>query len=252
MGLSGLRLRLAGGAPAPVFVVCGLGGHERVTDLGAVETVAVCNTPRQAGVLLVAGRLTRSLVAPALQAHDQMPRPRLVVRWPLAADDPGDQGAVFPEALVVGGSAATVATAVAAAYGRLLAGTQPSSPALLLDVEPAPWRGVGPYGTGGKGMTGGVPFGRPLAVRAPDRDLLELDQLRLRLGPLLASLPAGLVLDVALQGDVVQSAVVAHNPYRLYPGDPALPRSASVDVFEQARHEAVLVADLERARARHH
>ncbi len=50
-----------------------------------------------------------------------------------------------------------------------------SSPPILPDVEPSPWRGVGPYGQGGKGMTGGVPYGRPLAGRGPDRDGLELD-----------------------------------------------------------------------------
>ena len=252
MGLNSLRIRLAGAAPAPVFVVCGLGGRERVVDLYAEPGLQVYSTPRHAGVLLVVGRLTRGLVAPALQAHDQMASPRLVVRWTAAdGDDPGDHGDVFPNAVVAHGSAAEVAAAVAAAHRELLAGDRPPSAALLADIEPAPWQGVGPYGTGGTGMTGGVPFGRPMAARAADRDDLELDQLKLRLGPLLPSLPSGLVLDVALQGDVVQSAAVGDNPYRLYAGDP-VPAAPAPGLFERACHQPVRIAELERARARHH
>ncbi|WP_326799507.1 hypothetical protein OG946_32465 [Streptomyces sp. NBC_01808] len=50
--------------------------------------------------------------------------------------------------------------------------------------------------------------GLPMAQRADDRDGLRLDRLHLPLGPALADWPAGLVLDVALQGDVVQHAEV--------------------------------------------
>ncbi|MEO3764421.1 hypothetical protein [Streptomyces sp. B8F3] len=50
--------------------------------------------------------------------------------------------------------------------------------------------------------------GLPMAERADDRDGLRLDRLHLPLGPGLADWPAGLVLDVALQGDVVQHAEV--------------------------------------------
>lgn len=59
---------------------------------------------------------------------------------------------------------------------------------------------------GGMDMDMDLPGGLAMADRAPDRDGLKLDVLHLRLGPLLPCWPAGLVLDVALQGDVVQSA----------------------------------------------
>lgn len=57
-------------------------------------------------------------------------------------------------------------------------------------------------------MHGGMamPAGLPMADRAPDRDGLMLDRLHLPLGPVLPFWPAGLVLHVGLQGDVVQEA----------------------------------------------
>lgn len=59
---------------------------------------------------------------------------------------------------------------------------------------------------GGMDMTG--PGGIPLATGGPDRDGLEMDVLHLRLGPVLSCWPPGLVLNVALQGDVVTEASV--------------------------------------------
>lgn len=53
-----------------------------------------------------------------------------------------------------------------------------------------------------------LPGGLVMADRAADRDGLTLDVLHLRLGPFLPAWPAGLALDVVLQGDVVQSADV--------------------------------------------
>ncbi|GAA1210049.1 hypothetical protein [Pseudonocardia alaniniphila] len=55
---------------------------------------------------------------------------------------------------------------------------------------------------GGMGMAGGL----PMADVGPDRDGLMLDRLRVPLGPVLPDWPAGLVVDVVLQGDVVQEA----------------------------------------------
>jgi hypothetical protein len=57
-------------------------------------------------------------------------------------------------------------------------------------------------------MHGGDVAGLRLADRAPDRDGLALDQLHVSLGPALPDWPAGLVVRVALQGDVVQAAEV--------------------------------------------
>ncbi|MER5205510.1 hypothetical protein [Streptomyces sp. NPDC002825] len=50
--------------------------------------------------------------------------------------------------------------------------------------------------------------GLPMAERADDRDGLRLDRLHVPLGPALPDWPAGLVLRLELQGDVVQRAEV--------------------------------------------
>ncbi|MEU8524915.1 hypothetical protein AB0C77_04850 [Streptomyces sp. NPDC048629] len=54
----------------------------------------------------------------------------------------------------------------------------------------------------------GVVAGLPMAERADDRDGLRLDRLHVPLGPALPDWPAGLVLRLELQGDVVQRAEV--------------------------------------------
>ncbi len=54
-----------------------------------------------------------------------------------------------------------------------------------------------------------MPGGRPMAEMAEDRDGLMLDRLHLPLGPVLLDWPAGLVLRLTLQGDVVQEAEAA-------------------------------------------
>ncbi|GAA2864169.1 hypothetical protein GCM10010472_21800 [Pseudonocardia halophobica] len=51
-----------------------------------------------------------------------------------------------------------------------------------------------------------MPGGLPMADLGDDRDGLTLDQLHVALGPVLPDWPAGLVLEVVLQGDVVQQA----------------------------------------------
>jgi hypothetical protein len=72
--------------------------------------------------------------------------------------------------------------------------------------------GAGHAGHGMHGMheMGGMemPAGLPMAGRGEDRDGLRLDQLHVVLGPVLSDWPAGLVLRVTLQGDVIQQADV--------------------------------------------
>jgi hypothetical protein len=48
----------------------------------------------------------------------------------------------------------------------------------------------------------------PMADRGPDRDGLTLDRLHVPLGPALPDWPAGLIVHLVLQGDVVQQAAV--------------------------------------------
>ncbi|GAA5109591.1 hypothetical protein GCM10023320_00290 [Pseudonocardia adelaidensis] len=53
---------------------------------------------------------------------------------------------------------------------------------------------------------GGTVAGLPMAEVGPDRDGLTLDRLHVPLGPVLPDWPAGLVVRVTLQGDVIQEA----------------------------------------------
>lgn len=64
--------------------------------------------------------------------------------------------------------------------------------------------GHGAHGGHGGGM--GMPGGLPMADLGPDRDGLTLDRLHVALGPVLPDWPAGLVVRVVLQGDVIQEA----------------------------------------------
>ncbi|SFB95315.1 hypothetical protein SAMN05421773_101633 [Streptomyces aidingensis] len=65
--------------------------------------------------------------------------------------------------------------------------------------------GDGHGGHGGHGEME-MPGGLPMAEVGPDRDGLALDRLHIPLGPLLTDWPAGLVLRLTLQGDVIQHA----------------------------------------------
>ena len=156
----------------------------------------------------------------------------------------------WPAATVVGAGDDIVA-AVVAVHRDLVVGVRPSEPPRLPDVEPAEWRGVGPHGQGGKAMTGGVPYGRPMAERDEDRDGLALDVVPVTVGPFLRAFPAGLVLKVTFAGDVVLRAEVLGWP----PGPGGLggplPDDAA-DPFVHGARGAVPVAELEVARARHH
>lgn len=71
-------------------------------------------------------------------------------------------------------------------------------------------------GNGGEEMPGGL----PMAERAEDRDGLKLDVLHVPWGPVLPYWPAGLVLDVRMQGDVVQRVEGRTLPVRHLSGTP--------------------------------
>ena len=256
--------RLALRAPARIFVLEGVDPPGPVDELRLRDDVRLVETPRSATVLLVTGQLPESVREAAMRVHDAMAHPRTVVWW---THEPMHETAMlFPGAVVERHVASTaagarpvvsglpglpglpgLAAALRQAHVGLVRGERASDPALLPDVDPAPWRGEGPYGQGGSGMTGGVPYGRPMAGRAPDRDGLELDQLPVRVGPFFAAFPAGLTLDVKLQGDVVQEVVVPGNAFAGLAAGAQAP-----DPFHAALTVPVAIGDLERARARHH
>lgn len=251
-GMRRLLVRLAGAAPVRIFALEGADVPAPLGDLRLHDDVRLLDSPRSANVLLVAGRLPTALHDAARRVHGMLSHPRATLVWTASSAGAGDDD-LFPHATVVGPSDDLVKT-LRRVQRELLTRQRSSDAALLPDDEPAPWRGVGPYGQGGTGMTGGVPYGRPMAERAADRDGLELDQLPVRVGPFFPAFPTGLTLDVRLQGDIVQDVSVGDNPFATSAGS-AEDHAADVtstDPFRRALTEPVLIAELELARARHH
>ena len=195
--------RLAAAAPVAVFAAVGRDAIERVEDLSLDSRIRWVASPRHANLLLVAGEV-RGEDAQALRAvHDQMPAPRKTLWWGSVPF----QELASPMVLPLADEALSYVLGLHTRVSK-------SEPDWLPDVPPNPWKGIGPNGQGGKGMMGGVPFGRPMAMTDEDgRDGLQLDQTTVQIGPFLQTWPAGLVLELALQGDVVQRARVVHAPH---------------------------------------
>lgn len=197
--------RLAADAPAPVFCVVGRGARRTVRQVALADTVVAVDSPRHATVLWITGQLPAAWDAQVARVHDQLPHPRTVVGDTVTTDDVPSAAADTAELVT------DMPAALAAAHRGVVLGERPSRPPLGPASAPAEWRGVGPHGQGGEGMMGGQPYGRPMAMTGPDpRDGLELDRVAVTLGPFLGWWwPPGLILDVALQGDVVVEAEVA-------------------------------------------
>ncbi|MTV27788.1 hypothetical protein FTX61_20570 [Nitriliruptoraceae bacterium ZYF776] len=235
-----LLRRLADAAPVRVFTVAGIGAREAVQDLRLDPRVRVVASPRQGNLLLLAGGLTEALRTAAVAAHDAMPPPRGVVMWTHNREAP--TGTAIPGAVVATGPE-IVATLVTT-HRALLSGERDSTPPVQPDVDPAPWRGEGPYGQGGSGMTGGVPYGRPMATREDDRDGLSLDALPVPVGPLFSGFPDGLTARVTFKGDLVHRFELGPNPFV------TAATTRADDPFIRALEERVAIAVLEQARAR--
>lgn len=253
MGVTTSLRRLARGSPARCFTAAGPEGVQVARWLRLAPEIVLSDGPRAADVLLCLALSEPSLISAVAAAHDAMPHPRAVVAWwPHGMEPPHWP---FADGVVVT-DVAEVAATVRRVRDELLDGVRGTSPDVLPDADPAPWRGVGPFGQGGAGMTGGVPYGRPLAQRADDRDGLKLDQLLVRVGPFLPPLPPGLMLDVRIQGDVIQSVSL---PEGVDAGEPpsgaeyaAAPAACVDEVFVAALARPVPIVDLEVARARSH
>ncbi|MHB8960876.1 MAG: hypothetical protein ACYDAN_14795 [Candidatus Limnocylindrales bacterium] len=237
--MSSLVRRLAAMSDARVFAIAGGGGRWGVQDLRLADGIELVASPRAASVLLVAGAIGSRQHEAVRRVHDALPHPRATIRWGEA-----NGGQPVPDAELVPAGSDPV-PAIRAAHRALMLGARTSEAALLPDEEPAAWRGVGPYGQGGSGMTGGTPYGRPMAELGPDRDGLRLDVLPTRLGPFFAAMVHGLELDLRVAGDVVVGAEVAAAAVAPTAGGAASP-------FVRALIEPMPIADLEVARARDH
>lgn len=245
--IRGALTRLATGAPVRVFTILGVDPPADPMLLHLHDGVIVLDSPRSATILLIAGSVPAALHDAVRHVHDEMTQPRTTVWWTSdTPSDPADEnvyhGAQYNARYNVSSpDVGSLVDALKRVQNDLMSGVRQSETDELSGTSLFPWRGVGPYGHGGTGMTGGTPYGRPMAERAVDRDGLQLDQLPLRIGPYFQAFPVGLVLDIELQGDVVQGVAVS--------GEPVSPLRP---VFAGAINDPVSVAVLERARAEGH
>lgn len=242
--MTSLLGRLAAKSTPPVFIAAGLGAADAVAQMEASGEIHRVDSPAAATVLLVLGGIPPALEPSVAAVHDGMPHPRGTVHLPLGFDH--GSLATSPHARVVD-SAEEALAVIRDVFAELMSGRRPSDPPLLPNVDPNPWRGVGPYGQGGSGMTGGTPYGRPLAELAADRDGLRLDVLPLRIGPLFAPLGTGVTLEATMAGDVIVEARLADSPFA-QPSD----GGGSPTIFQRALDMQVPIAELEIARARDH
>lgn len=243
MGLTDVLGRLAAGAPVPVFAIAGAGAREAVQDLRLRPELRLLDSPGSAAILLIAGEFPDTLAQPLSRIHDALAHPRATVLWSVGGR--ANQALVVDDSVVVEGDPVAV---IVTTYRDLVAGRRTSEPPVLPDAEPTPWRGLGPYGQGGSGMTGGTPYGRPMADLGPDPDGLRLDVLPVEIGPFFPRLPAGLVVSARFAGDVLLEAGIldAFAHARVLPSRPGL------QPFLRALSEPVPIAELELARARDH
>ena len=188
---------LARGADIPVFAVTGARGLSLVERLRRTPGLRLVESPRHASVLLIVGAVDAAHGTALERLHAQLPRPRGTVWWRAPR-------------LFERGECMTADDPLPAIRTAAEAGDPDQRP----DVPPHPWEGMGPHGQGGRGMMGGNPYGRPMAMTADDiRDGLALDAYTARFGPFLPMWPPGLVLDMTLQGDVIVSASVVSPPF---------------------------------------
>ncbi|PRY20155.1 hypothetical protein [Pseudosporangium ferrugineum] len=158
---------------APGATAVRLAVEVEMARIGAVAATA----PSDADVLLAVGSPGDELRDAIDLVWSQLPGPR--VRADI--DDPAEAGAVLRQVV------------------RQLSDPQRAAEPDRRDewAERAP-------DTHGEDMQ--MPGGLMMADRGPDRDALALDVLTVPLGPVLPDWPSGLVMDLQVQGDVVQQA----------------------------------------------
>lgn len=191
---------IAAKAVIPVFVARGLGANRAAAELRGQRGLRIVDSPRRAVVLVATGTFPGALDSALTRVHDQMPHPRGSVWW--RSPDGQAVPAALRDAQVVH-ALDDVGTAALDVYRRCVLDVE-SSNDVANDVPPNPFEGLGENGQGGEGMMGGVPYGRPMAMTAPDRDGLELDRWNVTFGPFGPWMPPGVVVRAALQGGVVQ------------------------------------------------
>ncbi len=153
-------------------------------ELVAAGGVVAWN-PADADLLITAGPLGEELRAAADRVWAQVPGPAVRVE----VTDPAAAGEQLAAAVVE------------------LAGLTVARPAAEHDAgQPAQGAAMDHGMEHGTGHGMDMPGGLRMADRSEDRDGLRLDVLHVPLGPVLPAWPAGLLVDVEMQGDLIQSA----------------------------------------------
>jgi hypothetical protein len=181
-------LLLRAGASRPHVLVASMPGAAQVR-LAAEELLrgrgwATAMAPADADILLVAGTPAEDISPAVAAAWAAVPAPR---------------------SRATAASAGQVTPALDAARAELASVAEQRNGAPRGDLIVPGGEASGGHqrdDAGGMEMPGGL----PMAGRGADRDGLALDVLHVPLGPLLPDWPAGLLVRVTLQGDVVQRA----------------------------------------------
>jgi hypothetical protein len=208
VGLSARWARYAAGRPRSFIVAAPGGTGVRLAAEAELRRRGwqVATSPAETGLLLICGEPGPVLDDAIATVWRDIPSPRAQVRLPATAS-PEEVGTALDRA---GAELADVASQRADARTRLTEG--PWTPQGHEPDEHAQHDGHEGHDAHDAHDAHehhmGSPAGLAMAGRAPDRDGLQLDVLRVPLGPVLPEWPAGLRVTVTLQGDVVQAAEV--------------------------------------------
>lgn len=233
MGLMDIWSRAAASRPHVLIAEASGVFRQRVALEGAVDAAGWCvaETVADADIFAVVGEPGPELMAVIDRTWEQMSEPRARI----AVHEEADIAAAL-----VGARNALWATK----EQRAQAARRPDSRGSVPD-------GDGDHEHAGHEHGGMNPEGIPLAEGAEDRDGLEMDELHLPLGPVLAHWPAGVVLRLTLHGDVVAGAEVQHldDAYGVLARDEGPDRAARLlDALESVLTLAGLPAESARAR----
>jgi hypothetical protein len=210
VGLTGALLR--GGAARPHVLIAAVPGGTVVRLAAEAEARRrgwpCALTPADTDLLLVAGIAPGEFGDVLEEVWRAVPAPRVRAQ----ASGPDEVPALLDAARAGLGDLARQRAADPAARQPLAAAAGPAMGAGHAHGGNGHGSGAdedhdgGGHGHDGEGME--MPGGLAIAGRGEDRDGLKLDQLHVPVGPVLPDWPAGLVVHVTLQGDVVQHASV--------------------------------------------
>jgi hypothetical protein len=225
VGLTGLLLRAGAARPhvltvtAPGATAVRLAAEEQLRRRGWPAALS----PADADILLICGDFAGRMAAAVTETWQAMPAPRARAAAVLPAEVAPALDAARAAVADLGGQRVLAAETAGRGAARdsphgmdmseTPAGHMGTDMAAMemggmhgMDMDMDGMPGMHMEGMGEMDMGGMVVRGTAMARRGMDRDGLRLDQLHLPLGPVLPDWPAGLLLRLTLQGDVIQEA----------------------------------------------